>query len=49
MARPACLVCLESTVSGCRKNTLEEQALVAATKQDLSNQSTLLRYLWTEK
>jgi hypothetical protein len=30
MARTACLVCLVSTVSGHRKNTLEEQALIVS-------------------
>ncbi len=28
MTRPACLVCLMSTVGGCRKNSLEEKVLV---------------------
>jgi len=37
MAPTACLVCLVSTVSGCSKNPLEEQVLVAGTKQNLSN------------
>jgi len=37
MARTACLVGLVGAVSGCRKNPLEEQALVVGTKQNLSN------------
>ncbi len=37
MAHTACLVGLVSAVSGCRKNFMEEQALVAGTKQNLSN------------
>jgi hypothetical protein len=37
MARSACLVCLVSSVSSCLKNPLEEQALAAGTKQNLSN------------
>ncbi len=37
MTCAACLVCIVSTVSGHVKNTLEEQALVASTKQNLSN------------
>jgi hypothetical protein len=35
MARTACLVGLVSAVGGCRKNPLEEQALVVGTKQNL--------------
>jgi hypothetical protein len=34
MASTTCLVCL---VSGCSKNPLEEQVVVAGTKQNLSN------------
>ncbi len=45
MACTACFVCLVNTVSGHRKNPLEEQALVVGTKQKLE-QSTFLRYLW---
>jgi hypothetical protein len=37
MAPTACLVCLVSTVSGCSKNPLEEKALVAGTKPNLSD------------
>jgi hypothetical protein len=37
MAPTACLVCLVITVSGCSKNPLEEEALVAGTKQNLNN------------
>jgi hypothetical protein len=37
MAFTACLVCLVSTVSGCRKNPLEEQAPVLGIKHNLSN------------
>jgi hypothetical protein len=37
MARTACLECLVSSVSGHCKNPLEEQELVAGTKQNLSN------------
>jgi hypothetical protein len=37
MAHIACPVCLFSTVSGCHKNPLEEQALIAGTKQKLIN------------
>ncbi len=37
MAHTACLVCLVSTVSGRRKNPLEEQVLVVGTKQNLSH------------
>jgi hypothetical protein len=44
MACTTCIVCLVSSVSGCRKNLLEEQALVAGTKK--LEQSTFLRYLW---
>ncbi len=40
MARAACLACLSSTVSGCCKktgNALEDVAIVAGKKQNLSN------------
>jgi hypothetical protein len=37
MACTACFVCLVSAVSCHRKNPLEEQALEAGTKQNLSN------------
>jgi len=37
MLHTICLACLVSTVSGHHKNPLEEQALVAGTKQSLSN------------
>ena len=45
MAHTACLVGLVSAVSGCRKNSMEEQALVVDTKKKLE-QYTFLRYLW---
>ena len=37
MAHTTCLVYLVTTVGGCCKNPLEEQALAAGTKQILSN------------
>jgi hypothetical protein len=37
MAHSACLGCLVSTISGRWKITLDAQALVAGTKQSLSN------------
>jgi hypothetical protein len=37
MSHATCHVRLVSTVNDCRKNPLEEQALVAGTKQNLSN------------
>jgi len=37
MARTTCLVSLAGTIGGCHKNLLEEHALVAGTKQNLSN------------
>jgi len=37
MSHATCHVRLVSTVNDCRKNPLEEQALVVGTKQNLSN------------
>ncbi len=44
MAHTTCLVGLVSAVSGCRKNSMEEQALVVGTKQNLSNLHFLYIY-----
>jgi hypothetical protein len=45
MAHTACLVCLVSTVSGCRKNTLG-RARVSIRHITKLEQSTFLKYLW---
>jgi len=45
MASTVCHVCLVIAVSGCCKNPTEEQALVAGTKQNLSNLLFLEIYL----
>jgi hypothetical protein len=48
MACTACFVCFISTVNGCSKkveNAMEDVALVAGTRQNLSN-LLFFRYLW---